>query len=171
MTDDLVEVLSIPRSELEVALLPRLRGTVFHVTSASNLQGIQLSGYVYSNSDDKFAYTFPQSKNAYGRRRGYVSLFDLRDVSDENLSDALFRFYFLNPFGRRDDPVFLFLSPGCYQDLIPWTVTRDDFSEMWVPYVESWYPGDLPLTEIERVIHVRIEHPPESEFEKALWRS
>jgi hypothetical protein len=163
-----LRTLTIERDRLKTELLPCLEGAVFHVTRATAFESILSSGWVFSNSDARFPFTFPQSSNAYGRRRGYVSLFDLRDISDDEVQEALDRFYFLDPFHERDDPVFLFLDPSAYTDLISWRTTRNDYSEMWIPFVESWYPGDISVAVLHHALRIKVERPPESEFEKIL---
>lgn len=39
---------------------------------------------------------------------------------------------------------------------------------MWVPYVECWYPSDLPLSRISSALVVSIAREPESQWIKAL---
>jgi len=66
-------------SRLESDILPLLKNEVFHVTSIENFQQILKDGKVISNADKKFKYSYPQSENSYGRKRGYICLFDLRN--------------------------------------------------------------------------------------------
>ncbi len=114
-----VERIAVKRGDLEAIVLPRLLGTVFHVTSTAGFEGIRMSGANCSNQDGKLPFTFPQWQNNWGRQQGWVCLFDLRDVSEENLRDALMKFHFLKPTDA--NPVFLFLDPSEYGKLVPWT--------------------------------------------------
>ena len=159
---------AVKQDDLRRVLLPKLRSRVFHVTSGRGLEGIQTSHSVSANIDGKLGFTFPQSENSFGRRRGYVCMFDLRGISEEHLKFALEGFFFLDPYGRRENPVFLFLAPARYGDIIHSRVAKPRGGEMWIPYVEAWYPRDLPLSEIDQVLSVKIERPPESDFEKAI---
>lgn len=163
-----IERIALHRDELESIVLPKLRGTVFHVTSQVGFEGIQATDSVYANGDGRFPFTFPQSENGFGRRRGYVCLFDLREVTDEQLTHALEGYYFLDPFGKKQNPIFLFLSPDSYDQVIHWSATKGDYTEMWVPYVEAWYPRDLPLSIIVKVLALDVEHPAPSFLELAL---
>jgi hypothetical protein len=130
--------LKIKRSDLREVLLPVLRGRVFHVTTPTGLEGILASGQIDSNLDRRRRFTYPQSENNWGRQQGYVCLFDLRDVSEENLDDSLDKFYFLHP--AKADPVFLFVDSAEYAKLIP-----------------CWYPGDLPISVISEALTITLE--------------
>lgn len=158
----------VKQEDLSRVMLPELRNRVFHVTSETGFVGIQSSQSVSANSAGKLGFSFPQSESGFGRRRGYVCMFDLREVSDEHLRFVLDGFCFLDPYGRRENPVFRFLAAARWGDLIPCSVADAQSGEMWIPHVEAWYPGDLPLSEIERALVVKIERLPESEFEKAI---
>ncbi len=162
-----VERLTVKRGDLEDVVLQRLRGTVFHVTSGPAVAAIIASGVIRSNQDGRFAFTWPQSQNNYGRRRGYVCLFDLRDVPEDQLRDALhLKLYFLKP--TRDDPVFLFVDPSEYGKLIPWTVAKGSYKEVLIPYVESWYPSDLPVSALAGALAVTVE--PDDADSAFRWR-
>jgi hypothetical protein len=163
--------ITIRRDDLASVLLPILRGTVFHVTSDSAFEQIEATGIVYANAEGEFPFTFPQSASGFGRRRGYVCLFDLREATDDQLRHALDGYYFLNPFGRKQNPAFLIMSPASHVDVIHWSATRGDYGEMWIPYVEGWYPRNMPLSVIDKVVLVEVEHPPVSSFELAVEAS
>jgi hypothetical protein len=147
------ERLVVKMSDLEAVVLPRLLGTVFHVTTALALEGIKTSGFIRSNQDGQLAYTFPQSQNNYGRQLGYVCLFDLRDVPEERLRESLSKFHFLQP--TKADPVFLFLDTSEYGKLVPWTVAPA--GAMAIPFVETWFPGDLPVTALTDALSVTVD--------------
>jgi len=152
-----VERITVKRGDLEEVVLPRLLGTVFHVTPAPTFEMIRASGVIRSNQDGQLSFTYPQSQNNYGRRRGCVCLFDLRDVPDGELRDALRKFYFLNHAPAKGHPVFLFLDPQEYGKLIPWTVAKGNYKEVLIPYVESWYPTDLPVSALAGALAVTVE--------------
>ncbi len=152
-----LERITVKRGDLEDVVLPRLIGTVFHATPVPNFEAIKASGVIRSNQDGQLSFTYPQSQNNYGRRRGYVCLFDLRDVPDGELRDALMKFYFLNHAPRKGHPVFLFLDREEYGKLIPWTVTKGNYKEVVIPYVESWYPSDLSVSALASALAVTVE--------------
>lgn len=149
-----VERVSVKRSDLEPVVLPRLIDAVFHVTSAPAFSEIKASGIVFSNQDRRFQFTFPQSENNYGRHRGYVCLFDLRDIPEDTVRDVLsVKFNFLKPASA--DPVFLFLDESEYGSLVPWTDAPA--GAMVIPYVEAWYPRDVPVAALTHALAVTVE--------------
>ena len=153
-----IENLSCHESQLRDFILPNLRGNVFHLTSRSGLKGITKDGLIRNNKNGEFPYTYPQSARSYARKRGYVSLFDLRTTSDDELEKAWSNFYFLNPPFVDNNPIFLILSPCLYPVLIPWTQARDEdaWKEMFIPHVEAFHPGDIPISHISRVLSASI---------------
>ncbi len=149
------------RGELESELLPILRNKVFHVTTRSALSNIGKDGLLRNNKHGRFPYSFPTSERSYARIKGWVSLFDLRDTPEDEIDTALSNFYFLNPPSTRNNPVFLFISPSKYPELIPWTRARDDGALRqglaFIPKVEAFYPGDISVMDISRVVSVTIQ--------------
>jgi hypothetical protein len=164
-----IERIQVKQTDLRSTVLPRLVGTVFHVTSHDALTKIIESRVIRSNRDGHLGFTYPQSQVSYGRRRGYVCLFDFRSVSDPELQDALMKFYFLDPMADRpQNPAFLFLDDSEYGRLVPGTSAKGNHGEMWIPFVESWYPGNLPLTAITEVLAITITREPDSPHLQAL---
>lgn len=166
MIEPSIEHIVVKKGDLQITMLPRLRETVFHVTTVQALEAIMRSGMIRSNRDGRFDFTFPQSKNNYGRQRGYVCLFDLRSVSDLQVQDALRKFYFLHP--KSADPAFLLLHPSGYPKLIPWTVAPAGV--MLIPHVETWYPSDLPTTALASVMIVTVEQDDADSAYRATMR-
>jgi hypothetical protein len=161
-----VERLTLRQEQLREALLPRLMGMVFHVTSRTSYRGIRKDKAILNNRDRRFAYTFPQSEGNSGRERGWVSVFDLRNVPEGELDAALDKFPVLDPFHRRPDtPVFLVLDEAFHAELKPWT---EGAIGRRIPYVEAWYPGDIALNKIRLVLDVKVQRPPESDYEQIL---
>lgn len=147
-----VERLPVRRSDLKSVVMPFLLGQVFHVTSTAALERIQTSGFIKSNRDGEFGFTFPQSQSSYGRQQGYVSLFDMRERSEEIVRETLMKFYFPKPSSA--DPAYLFLHELYYERLVPWTEAPT--GAMVVPHVEAWYPGDVPLAALSHAIAVEV---------------
>jgi hypothetical protein len=140
-------------------VLPLLRNKIFHVTSADKLNLIEKQGIIKPNAAGLLGLTFSQSAYSYGRRRGYVCLFDLRNKSKETIEHALDGFYFLAPRPLGDTIAFLILSPAVESELITdqQAYAEIGYKEMYVPNVECWYPCALPLSQIEEIILVEIE--------------
>ena len=157
-----VEVTSIELhySNLEEELFPLLLGKVFHVTTKDACSSIMAEKTIRNNMKGEYEFVFPQSENSYGRKRGHVCLFDLRSATTEQIQDALMKFYFLNPFRHRSDPYFFVVSSSIWSQLIETSVAKSEigFKEMWIPYVECWFPKDLSLDHVDEIIEVKIDH-------------
>ena len=153
-----IKNLSCHESQLRELILPILRGKVFHVTNHSGLKGIAKDGLIRNNKNEDFPYSYPQSARSHARARGRVSLFDLRTTSGDQLETTLSNFYFLNPPSSEDNPIFLILSKSLYPALIPWTRARDEdgWKEMFIPYVEAFHQGNIPVSKISYAVSVRI---------------
>ncbi|MDI6727158.1 MAG: hypothetical protein QMD32_09320, partial [Smithellaceae bacterium] len=161
--------LKFHRDDLRTRLLPQLEGRVFHVTTRAAYQGILETGTINLNQDGSLGYTFGQSETSYFRRRGCISVVDLREVKQEELDDGLLKYYFLNPSFAKNKPVFLQLSPSTYATLIPWSRWKDEqaWGEMVVPYIESGYAGSIGIGSVEEVILADIMNP-QGQLEKIL---
>ena len=158
-----VERITVKSGDFEEAVVrPRLVGTVFHVTSSKGFEGITTSGTIRHNQDGKLAASFPQSSISYGRRRGLVCLFDLRDVGDEDRFWSNFK-----KFSLPNPRVFLFLDPSEYAKVRPWTDANNREvnrrGEMFIPYVEGWYPGDVPVKALSCALVVTLVRDPWSD--------
>ena len=143
-------------------LLPELLGRVFHVTSQSRYEEILGCGMVRNNADGSLGNTYPQSAISLGRKRGYVCLFDLRSLSEDQLQSALDCFFFLSPYPLGDDLAFLFLRHEVHGDLTLWDHIRSEVpvGEFRIPHAECWYPSDLPLSAVQDVLLVHVRRKP-----------
>jgi hypothetical protein len=164
--------IDLHQRELRAQLLPRLVSRVFHITTVKAFNKILATGSIKPNTDGNFEFTFDQSRNSFFSRRGCVCVFDLRSATSEQIDDALYKYYFLNPSFVDDEPIYLFLSESCFKNLIPWTHWKEEnaFREMVVPYVEAGYPGKIGIGLIDSVLHVKIDNPP-SPLAEALRRA
>jgi hypothetical protein len=137
-------------------ILAALRETVFHVTRESSLIGIRRSGYIDTNPTGQYAtpFGFPSS---YGRRKGYVCLFDLRGKTDEDILFGHDCLSFTHPVALGDRVAYLILSSGAHDELIPEHDAILDIGEHcsrdWVPRIECWYPGPLSVSHISAILH------------------
>lgn len=156
-------VYSFDHTELREKLLPILKEQVFHVTSYERFEKIEEEGCIKSNADGKLGYTY--SQNSYGRKRGYICLFDLRHKTGEEIQHGLDSLYFLDIHELGNKQAHLILKDEYYDKLIHTDQAKAEigFKELWIPYVECWYPEDLPLSNIKEVIIVNIPRDPEAE--------
>jgi len=152
-----VTTIELHYSNLKEELLPLLFGKVFHVTTKDAYFSIMDEKIIRNNMEGKYEFAASQSKNSYGRKRGYVCLFDLRSATTEQIDHALDNFYFLNPRWQRS-AYFFVVSSSVWSQLIETSVAKSEigFKEMWIPYVECWFPKDLLLDHIDEVIEVKI---------------
>ena len=155
--------------EYKEQLLGLLRDKVFHVTTAKAFENIQKDGFIYENQNAKYPLN-PTSLNSFGRCRGWVCLFDLRGKSDKKIDNVLSRSYnFLRPewfvelnkseYYTESRLVYLYLSQAYYNDLVPSReASQNDKSSQFIPDIECWYPGNIPIGHIEKSLCVRIRH-------------
>lgn len=155
--------------EYKDQLLELLRDKVFHVTTAKAFDYIQKDGFIYGNQDAKYPLN-PTSINSFGRCRGWVCLFDLRGKSDKEIDNVLSRSYnFLGPewfkelneseYYTESRLVYLYLSQAYYKDLVPnREASQNDKPSQFIPEVECWYRGNIPIEHIEKALCVKIRH-------------
>jgi len=161
-------VISCLKTDLKAKILPLLINKVFHVTSEKRYTKIRETGVIKNNKDKKFKYTYAQSENSYGRKRGYVCLVDLRNISNELIEEMLMRYYFLMPTDW--PPVFLILNEQYYENIISWQVAAEEVSykEMYVPHIECWYPEDIQISKISEILKISIIKSPVNENPQTL---
>ena len=145
-------------SELEEVMLPLLRGRVFHVTKHETFNHICQHGWICSNQPGPFAFTLGQSKSSYGRKRGWVSLFDLSNTTDAYVKEALIRYWFLRTM-RKGTHVYSFIAEAAWPSLISWKRASREVgaTEVFIPFVETWYPGDIPLHLVSDSLAVTVQ--------------
>lgn len=156
---EFVQAESQPFRDLEVML----EGRVFHVTRRRNMEAIHCSGALLPNADGQLETTFGSSANSFFRLMGCVSVFDYRKQNVPEIAEYRGRCY---PFQAARPGgagiAILMLKQESYQKLVPWTEwsSSGDLTQNIVPYVESGYPGPLPLSMIDEVLFVRITEDP-----------
>lgn len=153
------ENFTLQHSELRDTLLPLLREQVFHVTSRAHFELIEKTGYVSTNSDGALGNTWHRSAQSFARQRGLLCLVDLCKKSDEVIESGLSNFYFLAPPPLGNDLVFLVLSSESYTQLLHWENVKFQAGPAGIhrePYLECWYPTDLPLSSVHRALFVRL---------------
>ncbi|KAF0121142.1 MAG: hypothetical protein FD151_1375 [bacterium] len=151
-------------------LLRLLREKVFHVTTTKAYRRILKDGFIFGNQDEKYPPNAGSLKS-FGRYRGWVCLFDLRGKSDKEIDDALTRYYFLGPSWFKEyfqdytesRLVYLLMSETCYDQLVPNQEGRTSWNDgsgyiQYIPDIECWFPGKMPIGLIEKAICVRIRN-------------
>jgi len=152
--------LELPDDQLRKHLLPRLKGTVFHVTTRANFHAITEGGAILSNEHRQFPVNWPHLNESCLRKNGYVSLFDLRHLQPDAIDVVLSKLNFLNPKHAGAKPTFLILDEQAYGEL----GTPDDLhcSELlWIPKAEIGVKERISISDIRLALHVDIQ---ESEF-------
>ncbi|MGH8546843.1 MAG: hypothetical protein ACREX3_25170 [Gammaproteobacteria bacterium] len=149
-------------SELEEVLFPLLRGRVFHVTDEVTFNDLIRNGWIHSNQQGQFAFALGQPGDSYGRKRGWVSLFDLHTAMDAPVKEALTGYYFLKLFRSETTRAVLFLAESVWGSLISWKHASQEVGgkEVYIPFVEAWYPGDIPLHLISDMLIVSVQSAP-----------
>ncbi len=152
------ESLVIAAESLRTDLLPRLVGRVFHVTTREAYVRVRSDGVIKSNQSGELGFTFGQSRFSYFRKRGCVSVFDLRTATPEQIDDSLHKYYFLNPPFSKNRPVFLLLADACSEQLLPWSqsIPEEGARAMVIPYVEAGYPGEIPLSLVQCALLLEV---------------
>ena len=147
-------------SRVEQVMLPLLRGRVFHVTKEENFLDIRRSGWIYSHRQARLAFSASHPETSYGCKRGWVSLYDLREPGDNEVKDALIRYWFLRRIGKDSAHVYLIVDESAWSSLVPWKRASRDVGgkEFFIPFIEAWYPGDIPVQFIADTIMLTF-HP------------
>lgn len=161
-----IERLQIDKREL---LLDRLMGRVFHLTTRASYGEIKRAGEISNNQSGRYSINVGSQKS-YGRLRGCVCLFDLRNNNSEVLQNTLNCYYFLGPswfskHGRKYitwDLAYLFLDQQYYNQLIPSSRVYDTYLETGqylqaIPKSEVWLENRIPLSWIEQALLVKIQ--------------
>ncbi len=154
-----VRSLSFRKEEVSELLLPKLLGRVFHFTTSSGWAQIQSCGYIETNETGKYRGTSIHSHESMGRHLGAVCLFDLSKCSQEDLlrKDWILYDYFERRW-KREPSFFLFLGENHF----PALTTLDQIElclkkeKMYIPKIESWHIGNLPLSHLEMIYQVQI---------------
>lgn len=158
--------LRILETKLLDALLPRLQGRLFHVSSLSNLDSITESGEIRPNQDGKYTTTFGSSANSFFRNRNCVSLFDYRSVTPEEFDDALGKCSPTRPASPDSGIAIFLLGSSVNPALLPWSLWKQEeaWKEMVVPYVEAGHHGPISLALVDETIVVEVDEDPDSVF-------
>lgn len=146
------EKLDLPDRVLEMLL-----GRVFHVTSSASWLNIQAAGFIETNERARHETPFGVP-SSYGRRKGYVCLFDLRGKSDEDIKEGHLRLPFTRPHQLGAVAVYLLIAPLAFPNIIDEEAAiQDAGSRDWIPGIECWYPSPVSVDLIESAVTVDFE--------------
>lgn len=134
-------------SATEQVLISFLRGRLFHLTNEEAFEDICSYGSVFCKQQPPIALSPRQLENGYGRKRGWVSLYDLSDPANLEIKEALICHWFLRTIRKENPLVCLIVAEDARPSLISWRRASREMggAEFFIPFVETWYPGELPL--------------------------
>lgn len=152
--------INLSAKEFQKILGPLLLGSVFHFTNEGAWQEIKRCGYISTNKLKKYSFTSIHSQESLGHHLNAVCLFDLREKSIDIFANNLILFDF---FSRRwgAGPVYLLvLKQRAHIDLETFKNVDEDLlkTKMYIPQIESWHIGDLPLDRIDKVYEINVSH-------------
>ncbi|MDZ5459273.1 hypothetical protein [Azohydromonas lata] len=151
------EAISLSYGSATRKIVPRLKGRVFHITSPANFISIIKSGAISNNQNG----VFPKNWNcsSYFANKGCVSVCDLVN----NKKPRVTRQRFLSDYrifgqGWGATTVFMFLSPFAHKQLITWRSWQKEkaYGQQVVPDLESGFPGEILLGDIEEIWFLTI---------------
>ncbi len=166
--------LTLPERELTATVLPMLTGRVFHVTSGEAYMRIAEHGSIKANDQADLSTSFEFSNLSYFRRRGCVSVCDLREKTDEEVRDGLGKYNFIRPRQEWLVVAYLFLGESARERLVTWAdaVREAGATIQGVPHIEAGHPGPVSVDEVEEVLLVEvIPDPWLDQLRKASGRS
>jgi|SRR5215207_10255030 len=130
-----------------ISLAPCSQARCVHLTSVRELEGIRNKGYITPNRGG-FPDTYPQSAQSFGRKYGYVSLFDFETPTEVQI---LLEYHKWVGFFYRHEPVTVLISfnrQGLEPKLLPNATAKErvGYEIPWMPRTEVWYPEPLALS-------------------------
>jgi hypothetical protein len=139
-------------------LMPLLRAGILHRTSVDGFRGIYKTGKILSNSGGRFPETYPQTKASYGFSIDCISLFDFESAREEDYRRT---YHFWGGFFSDCKPITIIFKldrQQLAQNLIPNSerpLPDEKEHKLSIPYVEVWYPGEIPYEAIDSYIVTR----------------
>jgi hypothetical protein len=117
------------------------------MTREEKFHDIYRSGWIYSHEQAQFVFAPGQTEATYGRKRGWVSLFDFSEKKDKEIKGALIRHWFFRTLRNAGTYTYLMVAESACSSLISWEHAFRDVggNEFFIPFVETWYPGDMPI--------------------------
>ena len=150
--------LKLPKRRPFGALFPYVKGHVFHVTKASNLDSILISGKIGPGEGNPYETTFGYTKNSFFRKRGCVSVFDYREYTSDHFEEFYTKCLPTMPARDGDEVAILIFTESICNKMISWKEWKREkaWGEAVVPYIEAGYPGPIGLEMVAEIIIVSI---------------
>jgi hypothetical protein len=158
VSDLKIHTFTFKENEVSRVFLPKLLGTVFHFTTSEGWERIQACGYVDPNRSGRYEATSVHSEESLGRHLGAVCLFDLRNKSEDILREDLILYDYFARRWESEPSYFLLLSSSGLSQVTTQNEVEPRWldQKMYIPEIESWYAGKLPLDRLEAVYKVQI---------------
>ena len=140
-------------------LFPLLSGRVFHVTTEEKFNDICRSGWIYSKEQTQFVLTPGQSETTYGRKQGWVSLYDLSYTEHTDIKEALIRYWFFRTLRAGRTDVYLMIAKSAWPSLVSWKSAGRDMGgqEFFIPF---GIPATFRLSSLTKALWLVFIHPP-----------
>jgi hypothetical protein len=148
--------------DLKEKLLPHLENTVFHLTTLHAYHQIIADEEIKNNKDNKLTPS-KDPDHSFGRKKGWVCLFNLKNVSSEVIDEILSRTYdFLDPSWFRaiinekveSNLVYFILDDNYYHMVIDNDISKETVDHC-VEKIECWMDDKIPLDYIAKVLLVK----------------
>lgn len=154
-----------PSSHLErkKVIYPHLKNKVFHCTKAAeNYDGIIKENYILNNKNGNFQTTTTVSHNSYATVNGYVSVFNLSALSDDQVFGK-------DSMGEEDSirgvieclnffqyNYFFIFKDEIISDLIHWDMPKSSVMVGYthIPYAKYYYNDCISLDLVEKILIV-----------------
>jgi len=152
-------------------LMPLIEGNVFHVSKLTNWMEIKAAGKIVPNKHGELKTSFGSFKNSYFKNKGCVSVFDYRNIHEEEPQKHKYKCNPTAPLKPNVGIIIFILPEGTYSNLASWTGWKEgDLNQMVVPHIEAGYQGAIDLSLIETIIFVTTQEPESSSIVKVLGR-
>jgi hypothetical protein len=131
-----------------------LDGRIFHLTSSENYNSIVHDKSILGYTELKKTHT--QSINSYGRKNGYICLFDFREFQSVEFKESLSDFLLFPP-EYVQEPVYLILHERYYDRLTFYNEVKDDIkdSDVFIHPTECWSKESIPTKWISKILRIQ----------------
>ena len=159
-------------------LMCHLAGQIFHLTSEASFKLIQKEKYIKNNKNGEFQLNV-SSDNSFGRKNGWVCLFDFKNKTEEEIQKTISCYTFWGPSWfweytedyKKIALAYLIISPECFDQIVPNSRAPEVFKktgeyQQYIPKTECWFPGKVPISCVKKVIIVRscVDAPKNNPF-------
>lgn len=153
------EAIACLHAKARQILMRRLAGKIFHISDAKGFLGIIAAGKIEANQDGRFGNHWG-NKESYFKNLGCISVCDFyNNTRPKKLYDAICKYNFYDLSCNKGLSYLMVLQDGLYAGIITWDRWKQDRETGGdvVPHLESGYPGEISLCNLESIIKVHIE--------------